>query len=161
MVEKANLPTQGQPCLLAGSILELREEMKCYISFPDKAIFSGVALPEESLTTQSEETTPKGTQPVYTDSPVEEATVKVTEEEPTRREQPPNQFPGWKQVLHPSRPVIATGQIPPISQGSKWRPHSRSLGERMVQCQWADEELKVQSTKSEPTSPTKVLEIAW
>ena len=31
----------------------------------------------------------------------------------------------------------------------------------MVQCQWADEELKVQSTESEPTSPMKVLEIAW
>ena len=31
----------------------------------------------------------------------------------------------------------------------------------MVQCQRADEELKVQSTKSEPTLPMKVLEIAW
>ena len=31
----------------------------------------------------------------------------------------------------------------------------------MTQCQRADEELKVQSTKSEPTSPTKALEIAW
>ena len=30
----------------------------------------------------------------------------------------------------------------------------------MVQCQWADEELKAQSTKSEPTTPTKILEIA-
>ena len=33
--------------------------MKCYISFPDEAIFSSVALPEESLATQSEEPTPK------------------------------------------------------------------------------------------------------
>ena len=31
----------------------------------------------------------------------------------------------------------------------------------MVQHQWADEELKVQSTKSEPTLPMKALEIAW
>ena len=30
----------------------------------------------------------------------------------------------------------------------------------MVQCQWADEELKAQSTKSEPTSPMKALEFA-
>ena len=37
--------------------------------------------PEESLTTQSEETTPESAQPAYTDSPVEEAAVKVTEEE--------------------------------------------------------------------------------
>ena len=64
--------------------------MKCYVSFPDKTIFSGVALPEESLTTQSEEATPKGTQPVHTNCPVEEATAKITEEEPTEREQPPN-----------------------------------------------------------------------
>ena len=27
--------------------MELREEMKCYISFSDEDIFSGVALPEE------------------------------------------------------------------------------------------------------------------
>ena len=44
-VEKANLPTQGQPHLLAGSILELREAMECYVSFPD-AIFGSVALPK-------------------------------------------------------------------------------------------------------------------
>ena len=49
--EKSNLPTQGQPCLLAGSVLELREEMKCYISFPDEAVFSSMALTEESLAT--------------------------------------------------------------------------------------------------------------
>ena len=88
--EKANPPTRGQPCLLVGSVLELREEMKPYVSFPDEAIFSSVAFPEESLTTQSEEAAPKSTQPAYTDSPVEEAAVKITEEEPTRREQPPN-----------------------------------------------------------------------
>ena len=34
--EKVNLPTQGQPCLLVGSVVELREEMKCYVSFTDK-----------------------------------------------------------------------------------------------------------------------------
>ena len=158
--DKANLPTQGQPHLLVGSVLKLREEMKCYISFPDKAIFSGVALSEGSLTMQSEETTPKNAQPAYVDSPAEEATMKATVEEPTRREQPPNWFPGWREVLHPSWLVIATRKIPPISQGSKGRPHSRSSGERIVQCQWTDEELKAQNIKSEPTSPTKVLEIA-
>ena len=140
--EKANLPIQGQPHLLAGSVLELREEMKCYVSFPDEAIFSGVALPEESLAMQSEETTPKNAQPAYVDSPAKEATVKATDKEPTRREQPPNQFPGQREVLHPSRPVIATGQIPPISWDSKQRPCSRSSGKRMVQHKQADEELK-------------------
>ena len=89
-VEKFNLPTQGQQCFLGGSILEPREEMKFYVSFPHEAIFSGIALPEGPLTTQSEVTAPQNAQPAYVNSPAEEATVKVTEEEPTRREQPPN-----------------------------------------------------------------------
>ena len=67
--EKANLPTQGQPCLLVGSVLELREDMKHYISFPDEAIFSGVALPEESLAIQSEDTMLKNAQATHVDSP--------------------------------------------------------------------------------------------
>ena len=50
-------------------------------------------LPDGSLTMQSEETIPKNVQPVYVNSPAEEATVKATKEEPARREQPPNQFP--------------------------------------------------------------------
>ena len=43
-VEKANLPTQGQPHLLVGSMLELREVMECYVSFPDNAVFGAMAL---------------------------------------------------------------------------------------------------------------------
>ena len=119
--EKANLPTQGQQCLLAGSILELREAMECYVSFPDDAVFGSVALPEESLTMQLEDTAPKSAQPVSTNSPTEEAAMKVAKreaapavrpaegsstfqtpnEKPTRREKSPNWFPGWKEVLHP------------------------------------------------------------
>ena len=144
-------------------ILELREAMKCYISFPDDTVFSSVALPEESLTIQLGKIIPESAQPAYTDSPVEEAAVKGTEEEaapivrpaegsstfwtldeePTRRELSPNWFPGWKEVLHPSRLVIAARQMPLISWGSKQRPHSRSSGERMAWCQRTDEELKV------------------
>ena len=90
-----------------------------------------MAFLEEPSTTQSEETTPKSAQPMQTDSSVGKATVNITKE-PTKKEQPPNQFPRWREVLHPSRPVVATGQIPPISQGSKWRPHNQSSGERMV-----------------------------
>ena len=132
-IEKLNPPTQGQPHLLAGSILELREAMECYLSFPDNAVFGSVALPEESLTTQSEETTPKSAQPVSTNSSSEEAAVKVTKreptppvrpaegtstlqtlnEEPTRREQSPNQFPGWKEVLHPPGWSLLLGRFLP------------------------------------------------
>ena len=155
--EKANLPTQGQPHLLVGSIVELREGMKCYVS-SDKDVFSGVALPEEPSITQSKEAALESAQPMQTDSPVEEAIMKVSKEL-TKKEQPLNQFPGSKEVIHPSRLVVATGQIPPILQGPKQRPCSWSSCERMVQWQWEDES-KVQSIKSEPPSPTKELEIA-
>ena len=80
-VEKAKLPTLGKPCLLVGSILELWEAMRCYVSFPNDAVFGSVALPDESLTTQSGKTVPERAQPTYTDSSVEEAAVKVTKEE--------------------------------------------------------------------------------
>ena len=109
-VKKANLPTKGQPHLLVGSILELREAKGCYISFPDNAIFGSMALPEEPLTTHSEKTISESAQAVSTNFPVEEAAMKVTKreaapvvrpaegsntfqkpnEEPTRREQSPN-----------------------------------------------------------------------
>ena len=69
-LEKANPPTQGQPCLLVGSVVELREEMKCYISFTAKDVFSGVVLLEESLVTQSKEAAPESAQPIQADSPV-------------------------------------------------------------------------------------------
>ena len=65
--EKANLPTWGQPCLLVGSIGELREVMKSYISFTDDDIFSGVALPEESHKTQPKEATLESTNPTLAD----------------------------------------------------------------------------------------------
>ena len=55
--------------------------MECYISFSDDAVFGSMALLEESLTSQLEKTIPESTQTAYTDSPVEEAAVKVTEEE--------------------------------------------------------------------------------
>ena len=117
-VEKANLPTQGQVHLLAGSIMELREEVKCYVSFTDKDIFSGMALPEEPSITKPKESAPESAQLTQAYSPVKEAIAKVTEE-PTKKEKPPNQFPGWKEVVHPSRLVVAAGQIPPLLRGPK------------------------------------------
>ena len=56
-VEQNDLPTGGEPCLLAKGILELREEVKWYLTFTDEEVFRGVAIPEEyeekSLTTPS------------------------------------------------------------------------------------------------------------
>ena len=133
--EKADLPTPGQPCLLTGNISELREAIYWYVSFLDDTVFGGMALPDESPTTQLEKTLSENAQPASTDSPIEKAAVKVAKEEatpiarppegpstswtmneePTRRECSLNQFPGWSEVLHPSRPITATKQIPLVS----------------------------------------------
>ena len=63
--------------------------MRFYISFPDDAIFGGMALPDESLTTQLGKTIAESTQPAYTNSLVEEAVVKVTKEEAVPVVRPP------------------------------------------------------------------------
>ena len=44
-VEEIDLPAGGGPHLLAKSVKELREEVKCYLSFSNEEVFQGVALP--------------------------------------------------------------------------------------------------------------------
>ena len=94
-----------------------------YISFTDEDIFSGVADPEESQETQPKEATLESTHPTQAEPPIKEAITEVT-----REKKPPNWFPGWEKVLCPSRPVVATGEIPTLPKGPKQRPHSQSLG---------------------------------
>ena len=53
--EQNNLPAGGEPCLLAKSVQELREEVKWYLSFTDEEVFWGVALPEK----EEEEESPR------------------------------------------------------------------------------------------------------
>ena len=43
--------------------MELREEMKCYVSFTDEDVFSGMVLPEEPSITQPQEAAPESAQP--------------------------------------------------------------------------------------------------
>ena len=129
--EKGDPPTGGKPHLLAGSIVELWEEMKCYISFSDEDVFSGMALLEEPPVIPSEEAMPKGTQPTLANPLVKEATMDIAMES-TPEKKPLNQFPGWEKELHPSRPIAAARQIPSLLRGPKPRPHSQSLGERLV-----------------------------
>ena len=105
--EKADLPTGGKPCLLVGSVVELWEEMKCYVSFSDEDMFNGIALPEETPVATS-----KSAPSMPANPPVKEATVDTTLE-PNVEKRPLNKFPGWEKVLCPSRPIVATGQIPP------------------------------------------------
>ena len=157
--EKTDLPTGGKPCLLAGSIVELQEEIKCYISFSDEDVFNGIALPEEISIIPPEEATPKNALPTLANPLVKKATVDMTMQ-PAAEKRPLNKFPGWEKVLHPSRSIVTTGQIPPLSRGLRQRPHSWHLGERLV---WHPQtkELSMLTSQSEPPLPTKELEVAW
>ena len=117
--------------LLVGSIMELQEEMKCYLSFSNEDVFKGMAVPENASIIPPEEVAPRGAQPTPADIPVKEAAVDTTME-PAAEKRPPNKFPGREKVLHPSRPIVATGQIPSLSKGPRQRPYSQSLGEGLV-----------------------------
>ena len=116
--EKANLPTGGKPHILAGSIVGLLEEMKCYASFSDEDVFSGIDLLEEPPVIPPKEAMPEGTLPTLANLPVKKATMDVAMES-TAEKKSPNQLPGWEKVLHPSRPIVAARQIPPLSRGPK------------------------------------------
>ena len=48
-VEKSNPPTGGQPCQLAKSAKELKEEMRCYLSFMDQEVLEGMIPPRETI----------------------------------------------------------------------------------------------------------------
>ena len=115
-VEKVNLPTEGKPCLLAGSVIELWEEMECYLSFSDKDMFKGIAPPEEASIIPPRELTPQSAQPMPAGAPTKEPAVDMTVEL-TAEKRPPNKFPGWEKVLCPSRPVVAAREISPVPRG--------------------------------------------
>ena len=87
--EQNNPPARDEPCLLARSLFELREEVRWYLSFTNEEIFKGMALPEEE-----EEESPQTPGP--TDLP--EAPCMP---EPVLKRRAPK-FVGWEKVLHPS-----------------------------------------------------------
>ena len=58
-VEKVDPPAGGRPHLLAESVKELWEEMRCYLSFLDKEVFKGMALLEETSTKPTKEADPQ------------------------------------------------------------------------------------------------------
>ena len=78
--------------------MELRGEVKWYLSFTDEEVFWGMALPEE----EEEESLQT---PGATDFPKAHCVP-----EPALERRAPK-FVGWE-VLHPSQPVAAAGDIP-------------------------------------------------
>ena len=108
--EKTDLPTEGKPCLLAESVKELWEEMRCYLTFADKEVCEGVTPPDEMSTEPAEKAETPSTATTPTSAPKVQATTKASWEPAAERECP--KFPSWEKVLHPSWPVVAAGQFP-------------------------------------------------
>ena len=155
-VEKADPCAGGRPCLLAESVKELWEEMRCYLSSSDKEVFKGMVPLEETSTTLTEEANPQSTGTTPASTSEEEATMRVTREPAVERRSP--KFPGWEKVLHPSQPMVAVGQIPYPSRGPRLR--FCNWEERVVWIPWT-ELSKMMTTPHETPSPTQELEVIW
>ena len=146
-VEKCNPPAEGQPCQLAESVKELREEMRCYLSFADQEVFDGVTPLEGTPTGLVEESQLPSEAATPVIAPKESTAKETPQELPRERECP--KFPGWKKVLHPSQPVAVTGQ-PPCP--------SRSPEQIYLLMDTCDQPLRAAPT--ETLSPTQGLEVA-
>ena len=101
LTERRNPPKKDQPCPLAESVAKLRREVGFYLSFMDEEVFWGVDLPKEV------ENKPSAPITTTTDTPGATAAVETL---PTQRGTP--NYTGWNTILHPSQPVIATGEVP-------------------------------------------------
>ena len=83
----------------------------------------------------------------------EPTTTQVPHEKQAKMEVPPNQFPGWEKVLHPSWLVTTMGQVPPASGESKQRHHHRSSEARRAQCPRAEEWVQAGQAEGDSSSP--------
>ena len=79
-VEKTDPPAGGKPCLFAESMKELREELKCYLSFSNEEVFKGLALLEETSTALVEEAIPQSMGMMPASTPKGGAIARATKE---------------------------------------------------------------------------------
>ena len=101
LMEQNNPPRRDQPHLLVESIAELRKEVGFYLSFMDKEVFGGIDLPKEEGSNPSAPATITADAPSATDTP---------EVPPIPKAAP--KYTRWDTVVHPSQPVVATGETP-------------------------------------------------
>ena len=144
--EQNNLPAGGEPCLLVRSILELREEVKWYLSFTDEEVFWGVAFPKEE-----EEDSPQT--PCTTDLSKAHCTP-----EPVPEGRAPK-FLGWEKVLHPSWSVVATGDIPQLTRTPRLKVGSSQLSQ-MIPIKPPVSPLRT-PTPPQPSPLTQALALVW
>ena len=104
LTEQNNPPKRDQPHLLVESITELRREVGFYLSFMDKEVFLGIDLPKEEGSNPSVPTTATADAPGTTDTPEVPPIPKVAPK-----------YAGWDTVVHPSQPVVATGETPQLT----------------------------------------------
>ena len=104
LTEQNNLPRRDQPCLLEESIAELRKEVGFYLSYTDKEVFRGIDLPNEEGSNPSAPAATTADAPGTTDTPEVPPIPKVAPK-----------YAGRDTVVHPSRPVVATGEIPQLT----------------------------------------------
>ena len=92
-------------CLLAESIMELRREIKFYLSFTDEEVFRGVDLPKKEESNPkvpaTADITPVADIPGATDVPEAQPIPNPTPEKKTPK------YAGWEKILHPSWLVLA------------------------------------------------------
>ena len=110
--------------------MELRREVKFYLSFTDEEDFRGVDLPkkEEScpMVPATTDVTTTANIPGTTDVPEAQPVLK-----PTLEKKAPK-YAGWEKVLHPSQTVLAAaGEIPQKSTMLKLRGRAQQLA-RMI-----------------------------
>ena len=107
--------------------MELRREVEFYLSFTDEEVFRGVDLPKK------EESCPMvpATADITTTANIP-GTTNVPEAQPVPKPMPEKKAPkyaGWEKVLHPSQPVLATGEIPQPSTMPKLRGRAQQLAQ--------------------------------
>ena len=102
--------------------------MRCYLSFSDKEVFEGVTPPDEVSTDPVEEAEPHSMKTVPAVTPKEQATREASQGPAMERKSP--KLPRWEKVLHPSWPVVPTGQLPHPSKS----PEQTHL--LMADCNW-------------------------
>ena len=119
---KQNNPLkENEQCPLVESVIELRREIKFYLSFMDEEVFRGVDLPKK------EESSPMV--PTIADvTPVASipGTIDVPEVQPIPSPMPVRKTPKyarWEKILHPSWLVLATGEIP--EPATMWKSKGR------------------------------------
>ena len=102
---------------------------------------------------------PQNAQSTYVDPLLKRPLQKLPKRNCLEGSSPLIDSQAWREVLHPSRPVVVVGQIPPIS----WAPGRGLIVGALVRglfdASRPDDKLKAQNTKSEPTSPTRALDM--